>query len=448
MRRVIRACLCTAAAVTCAVTARQAPAAAQTPVAAQTPAAAAQAPGSEITVYHATYGPGDQVWEKFGHNAIWIRDASTGSTISYNYGFFAFDQPGFVPRLMKGDMLYWMDARSADDELAIYSYYDREILLQQLNLTPAQRHALREFLEWNWLPENRHYLYDYFRDNCSTRVRDAFDRVLGGAISEALIGVPTGTTYRSHSLRLTGENLPTYAGLLLGLGSPTDRPIDAWQEGFIPMELARHLRSVQVTSADGRTEPLVERETVLYEARRAPPLEAAPDRTVPFLLTGLLIGAGLVALGHAGRRGRRSTFGLALLLSLWGVFTGFFGLILMLLWTATSHVDSYANLNLLHVNPLGFLLAVAAPLALLQRTTGRAWRTARFAWPAAVTLALLSAVGLLLQLMPGVYQVNGPVAALALPVHIAVVLALYRNIRREPSSEEDTGAAIELSAAA
>lgn len=409
---------------------------------------AATQPGAQLTVYHAIYGPGDSVWEKFGHNAIWIHDGATGTTSSYNYGMFDFQQPGFVPRLMRGDMLYQIGVRDANEEVAIYSYYDRAITVQELNLTPLQRHLLREFLDWNWLPENRDYLYDYFRDNCSTRVRDALDQALGGAISQQLRGVPTGTTFRSHSLRLTAESLPTWTGLVLGLGSPTDRPIDAWDEGFIPMELGRHLHAVQVAGPDGTMEPLVINERVLYQARRAEPLQASPNRTVWFLLAGVLVGAGLAGLGYAARRGRRSALGLALAFTLWGVTNGFFGIILLLLWTTTNHIDSYDNLNLLHVNPIALLLAVAAPLAVLRRTTGRQHRFARFAWPTAVTLAALSLAGILLQLMPGVHQVNGPIAALALPIHAGAVLALYQAFPRTVSPAEDSKRVIRLPEAA
>jgi hypothetical protein len=404
----------------------------------------AQDAGDQLTVYLATYGPGDAVWEKFGHNAIWIHDATTGTTASYNYGMFAFDQPGFIPRLMRGDMLYSMGVREADEEIAIYSYFDRDVVLQRLNLAPSQRHALREFLEWNWLPENREYLYDYFRDNCSTRLRDALDLALGGALSRSLRGVPTGQTYRSHSLRLTAGSLPTYAGLLLGLGSPTDVPIDAWAEGFIPMELAAHIRGVEVADGDRRVLPLVAEERVVYQSRRPLPATAPPDRTLGFLLVGVLLGGALAGLGYAARRGRRSALGLAMALTIWGVLTGFFGLILALLWAATNHIDSYANLNLMHVSPIGFIIAVAGPLAVLRRTTGRSWRLARLAWPVAVTAAALSASGLAMQFLPGVHQVNGPIAALLLPVHIGAVLALYHAIPRIASPEEDSGATMEL----
>jgi hypothetical protein len=438
-----------------AAVAAQAPAAAQPDTTADTTSQGARymlpagpRSGEELTVYHAVFGQGDAVWEKFGHNAIWIHDSSTGSTISYNYGMFSFDQAGFVPRLMRGDMLYWMDARNADEELAAYSYFNRTVTVQRLNLTAAQRHGLREFLEWNWLPDNREYLYDYFRDNCSTRVRDAFDRALGGAISGGLTGVPTGTTYRWHSLRLTAASLPTTTGLLLGLGPPTDEPIDAWEESFIPMELMRHLRTLQVPDGAGGMRPLVAEERVLFQSTREPEEEAPPARTAGYLLVGLLAGAALGGLGHLARRGRRAAFGLAVAITGWGIVTGFFGVILALLWATTNHVYSYGNLNLLQVNPLGFLLAVAVPLALLRRTTGRFHATSRLAWPAALTLAALSLLGVLLNLLPGVGQVNWPIIALLLPIHLGVVLALYQAAPPPPSSGEDASAQIRLPAAA
>jgi hypothetical protein len=404
----------------------------------------AAAAGAQLTVYHAVFGPGEQVWEKFGHNAIWIHDAASGSAVSYNYGMFSFDQIGFVPRLMRGDMLYSMGVRDADEELAVYAYYDRSVTVQRLNLTPEQRFAMREFLEWNWLEENRDYIYDYFRDNCSTRVRDVIDLALGGALSRTLIGTPTGTTFRWHSLRLTAGSTPTVAGLMLGLGPPTDEPIDAWEESFIPMQLMHHLRSVRVVDESGDSVPLVAEERVLYAAGR--PAEAAEPQgyTLVFLLAGLLGGGGFALLGRLARRSRRGAFALAASFSVWGVVTGFFGLILFLLWAATNHVYSYQNLNLLQVNPLGFLLAVAAPLAVIRRITGRGRAVERLAWPAAVSLAFLSAAGLLLHILPVPHQENGAIIALLLPIHVGSVLALYQTLPRGLSPAEDGPADLRL----
>ncbi|HEX6309329.1 MAG TPA: DUF4105 domain-containing protein [Longimicrobiales bacterium] len=408
-------------------------------------AQAPREPGSELTVFLATMGPGDAVWEKFGHNAIWIRDAVTRTTIAYNYGMFDFRQERFIPRLVAGDMLYSMGVDEAEQQLAAYSYYNRSVTLQRLDLTAAQRHSLREFLEWNWLPENREYPYDPFRDNCSTRVRDALDRALGGALRNALGGRPTGTTYRSHSLRLTAAAPATYAGLLLALGLPTDEPIDAWEESFIPMELARHLRSIRLATETGDTRPLVAEETVAFAADRADPLASPPDRFLHFLLAGLAFAGTLLLLTRRARTGRFARASLGLAIFFWALTTGFFGVLLALLWLFTDHTAAYPNTNLLQVNPLGLLLAAAAPLAVVG---SRLSRVARVAWPTALVLLALSLLGAVLYAVPSLRQESGALIAFVLPVHAAVVMALYRFRHRPASPGADADPRVAAAAAA
>lgn len=243
---------------------------------AQEPAPESAEPGSELTVYLMTIGQGDAVWERFGHNAIWVHDAARGTDVAYNYGIFVFG-PGFYSRFLRGDMMYRMEPMDGPASLRHYTESNRSVWLQELNLTPAQRLKLLDFLEWNARDENKFYAYDYFRDNCSTRVRDALDLALDGGLHEATTGKPTGTTYRSHSLRLTSPQIATSTGLLLGLGALADRPIDAWEESFIPMRLMDHVRDMRVERPDGTSEPLVRSERLLFQATRS----AEPDRPPP-----------------------------------------------------------------------------------------------------------------------------------------------------------------------
>jgi hypothetical protein len=378
-----------------------------------------------------TIGQGDAIWEKFGHNAIWIRDRERGVDVAYNYGMFAFDEPGYLGRFLRGDMLYWMLPLDAVRSAEEYANANRSVWLQELNLTPAQRVRLRDFVEWNARPENRTYLYDYYRDNCSTRVRDAIDMALGGALRAATEDVPTGTTYRSHSLRLTASEIAAYTGLLLGLGPLVDHPLDAWEESFIPMQLREHVRRVRVTGPDGAEAPLVLSEQTLFEATRADPPARAPDRTPLYLAFSTVIAGAMLLAWRFGRGGSRVGWVFLVLALLWSLTAGLFGSILAALWAFTNHVAAHRNENLFQVNPFSLALAVALALALIRPSARRA-----AAWLALV-VAGISLVGLAIQVLPGLDQVNGGIIALALPLHLAVALGLASSLRRQPSPKED-----------
>src|SRR3982751_3430974 len=173
--------------------------------------AAPAEPGSELTITLLTMGVGEQVWEQFGHNALWFhvdRPVSIGGAVDvvYNWGIFDSSQPHFIPHFLQGRMLYSMGGYPYEQTLIEYKERDRAVWAQELDLTNAQKVALRDFVIWNSRPENANYRYDYYLDNCSTRVRDAIDRVLGGQIKAQLDPKLTATTFRWHTRRLTRGN--------------------------------------------------------------------------------------------------------------------------------------------------------------------------------------------------------------------------------------------------
>jgi hypothetical protein len=391
----------------------------------------AEAPrGSELRVYLMTMGPGSAVWERFGHNAIWIDDPSVPDT-AYNYGLFDFRQENFLLRFIRGQMWYWMAGFPAEPYVQTYVRDNRSVWLQELNLSPRARLELREFLRWNERPENRFYHYDYYRDNCSTRVRDALDRVIGGAIEAQTASRPTGTTYRFHTQRLTANDPLVFTGLLLALGQQVDRPISAWEEMFLPLALRDHVRQVTVTGPDGTRAPLVASERTLFESTASPPPVAPPSWLQWYLLVGTAIGALAAALGGLSPRRAAGRLGLGVAAVLWGLVAGIAGLVLAGLWAFTDHVMAYRNENLLQVNPLMLGLAVLVPLALAG--SGRA---ARCAAALALLLAGLSLLGLVLQALPGFDQVNGQVIALALPIHLGFALGLRHALACHPERSE------------
>ena len=385
-------------------------------------------PGSNLTVYLLTMGPGDQVWEKFGHNAIWIHDELTGTDSAYHWGLFDFADKDFVPRFVQGRMRYAMGAFGLDETLQQYRLANRAVWSQKLNLAPAERQRLQDFVKWNMRPENRYYRYDYFRDNCSTRVRDAIDAALGGAVKRASAGVKTSTTYRFHTSRLTQDDWPVFTGTMMGLGQPTDRPIDAWEEMFLPVRMMDRFRSLRIPTAMGN-QPLIGEEAVVVQATR--PVEESAVRRGPlgYLVIALIIVAFGAALWFVGFK--RGALTLALI---WSLVAGIAGSLLTGLWGFTDHLYSYRNENVLQLNPISLVVAAALFGFLLRRRSRRSEPPSRWAMAAVGFAAALSVAGFVFQILPAFDQVNADVIALALPLHLAVAAMVLGLSARSSSS--------------
>ncbi|MEO6527963.1 MAG: DUF4105 domain-containing protein [Gemmatimonadaceae bacterium] len=377
-------------------------------------------PGSELDVTLITFGLGQQVFERFGHNAIWLHDNVRGIDVAYDWGRFDFEQPGFLRRFLTGDTRYWMQASEAGAMLEAYQQIGRPITLQRLNLTPAQKAALREFLRWNALEENKYYRYDYYLDNCSTRLRDALDRVLGGAIHAATDSVRTSLSYRRESVRLTDGDRPIQAGIDIALGRPADAPLTDWESFFIPMRLRDRLREITVLGADGARVPLVSDERFIKPLPGSPVVEereTSPRLVWRLSVVGVVLAVLLVGLRIMAISRRGAAWGLALFAMAWSLVCGLVGVILTLAWTATQHVFWARNENLLQLSPLSLAMVVLIPIALLREHHQRIARLT------AVAVLAIATLGLLLSLLPG-GQENRAIVALFFPVHLALAWAL------------------------
>ena len=380
------------------------------PLAAQGPAT----PGDSLEVALLTFGPGEEVWEKFGHNAIVIFDRATGEATAYDYGRFDFRQENFILRFVQGRMWYSMGESPAQRVIDVYTRYDRSSWLQELVMTPAQKASLRDFLVWNYAEPNRNYFYDYYRDNCSTRVRDALDRALGGALKSRFDTVPTGTTYRWHTARLTSGSPLLYIGLMLGLGHPTDRPISEWEEMFLPVHLMDALATVTVPDSTGRRVPLVRAGQAIHTSTRYPEPAAPRSLVLAFLVVGVLLGSLLWITGRSDTRAGHLMFGT--LGTLWSLVAGLGGVVLLGLWVLTDHVAARGNASVLLLSPLSLVLAVLLPLAVRGRPGA-----ARAALGTALLVAAIAGLAILTMAWPGLRQPNPELLALILPLHAGVL---------------------------
>ncbi len=368
-----------------------------------------------ITVRVITFGPGDHPFFKFGHNAIWIHDERGHKDPVYNFGTFYFDSPWLIVDFLKGRFVYWLSVEDIRSTIYEYKSDNRSVFAQELNLTDAEAQALADALEENAKPANAAYKYDYYRDNCSTRVRDAIDRAAGGALRQASLD-PSSMTFRDHTLRLTADIWWEYAGLDILLSNPIDKPIDKWQEMFLPGELQEGLRHVRLANGT----PLVKSERLLVASTKPPQLEKPPQRTFWFFLVGALSALLLLlAARHAPRLH-------GLLVALLAGITGLLGTIFTLIWFFTNHDFSWHNENILQCAPWALGLVISGFYLALGKPAPRALLLARAGLAA-------SALGVVLKVLPWFDQGNWRDIALFLPLWIGLERSLSRSPgRRQP----------------
>ena len=386
-----------------------------------------QAPtsGTDLDVSLITFGPGLEVWERFGHNAILINDRTTKKSLLYNYGIFDFDQKDFFLNFARGHMTYRMAVGDPNEELPYYVEEGRWIVQQELAMTPSQKAKLANFLDWNVRPENQQYRYNYFESNCSTKTRDALDVAADGAIHQQTISPSRGFTYRMDVMRLMRPEPLLMIGMDAGLGPYADRRLTYWDESFLPTELMRHLRDVFVVDpTTGERHSLVARETRLNDSHIPEPNETPPNGLWGALAAGIALALLILALAraHASALARATFATLAVVVEL---VLGLGGLVLLGLWLLTEHTSAWRNENLFLLDPLCLLLIPVWIGAYRQR-----WSPSPFARYATLIVALIAGFAWFAKVFPWFIQDNRFWIALLLPIHAAFALAVWMRTRR------------------
>ncbi len=323
-------------------------------------------------------------------------------------------------------MMYMSGVSDLRHFLASYEVANRKVWAQRLDLTPDQLLHLRQLLDSSVAPENRTYRYDYFRNNCSTRIRDILDEVLDGQLQEATDKGPADATWRTHTRRLTApttlNGIVGYLGIQLLLGPKGDEETTAWQEAWVPMKLREDVASLQIIGPDGLPASLEASVGLWSDSDREPEVDSPPTRGPWFLLAGVLL-AMLMWLGakgaSAGRRGH-GVLGAAAGAG-WGLLTGLLGL-LFLAVHFTDHEFMYWNQNVLIFSPLGLALVLLIPRAYLRGASSAGLRR--------VTGATLGLLGLavLLWILPWTRQGNGDWLLFGLPVYGSLWWVAHRML--------------------
>ncbi len=371
--------------------------------------------GPNAEVLLVTIGPGALVWERFGHNGLWIRDPENGIDAVYHWGLFDFQSDNFWPKFLQGYMDYSIGRIDSPSFFQFNMQSDRDIWLQEINLDADQKNALLILLEKNDSEGNRIYRYDYYLDNCSTRARDALDQVLRGVIKKASVDEGSGKTFRSNTRRLL-QGIPlAYFGIHLGLGHPADDEISIWKDMFTPMSLRRHLNTIKLP--DGQ--PLVRSDKFIFNSTKIKEPEAIKSYLSFYLPLSASFGVFLAFLGYLMIVKRRlACVLLALFGMFWSLVSGLLGTIILIVWFLTEHRFGHLNENILQFNPLSLVL-LGYLLILLIRG-----RLPQMGIKLLYTVAGFSFLGFVMQVIPVFDQVNGELIALALPAHLGLLWAI------------------------
>ena len=388
------------------------------------PGAVAQTPPDEPIVSILTFGPGPMVFERFGHNAIRVQIPSRGIDYWFDWGNFSFDDPAFIQRFIFGDTRYWMEGKQALPLIDIYARReDRTVTEQTLRLSPAQSGRLLAAIDAQDTDANRFYRYDYFVDNCATRVRDAIDDAVGGQLRPQMQATtPHGYRWQMRRLVPVGAENEVLSTLMdFAAGPRADRRLTDWETAFLPMEFSRQLDALTVTGDAGGRVPLVSARRVWNTTTSPGNFEPTSARSPAIATTaiGVALAAAMIALARVWRPG------FIALAALWETFAALGALFFTAVIGFTQHWVVAWNVNVLHFSPIAFALIIALLF-------GRSRRRLRWAAPTAVALSAIaagaSAIGLTI-------QHTLPAIGLALPLHAAV----YFGLRARSSPPVSTG---------
>ncbi|GEQ86793.1 membrane protein [Patiriisocius marinistellae] len=295
-----------------------------------------------------TLGPGDNLNDSFGHNAFRFTDAINNIDVVYDYGRFDFDTPNFYIKFARGKLPYALGRAPYTPFIEHYENQERTIKEQVLDLTTEEAITLFEYLENNYLPMNRNYKYDFFYDNCATKMRDVLVEVLGSKLKFSDSYVLETKTFRTLIQERLNTNTWGSLGIDVALGAVIDRQATPWEHQFLPAFVHKAISEASITES-GVEKPLVKKSITIYNA--------VPKENTNFFFTSPLFIFSLIAIFicYITYRDFNKSNRTRWLDSVLFFVTGLVGFLLIPLWFGTDHTATANNYNLLWAVPLNLL---------------------------------------------------------------------------------------------
>ena len=292
---------------------------------------------SEISIV--TAGPGEELYEKFGHSAIRIKDPLLKLDLIYNYGVFDFNAPNFYTNFAEGTMYYILARYDFKYFLESYKRDKRWLKQQVLNLNQVEKQQFFNYLENNVLPENATYLYDPFFDNCATKLRDVTNVILNGTVVLNSEKIPNNKTLRALMNQEIYWNTWGNFGINLIAGTILDIKRNQLAYTYLPDYIFKTFKNGKIKK-QGQLKDLVKREDSLLKFESA---SSSPSLFSPFIVFTFLLLIVLFITFKDVKNNKRTAY----LDFIIFFITGLMGLILAYLWLFSSHKTAPNNFNVL-----------------------------------------------------------------------------------------------------
>lgn len=337
-----------------------------------------------IEVSLLTCTPGKDMYAKFGHTALRVRDYTVNKDIVFNYGCFDYNANNFVLKFLLGQTDYLLDAEEFEFLKYRYGMLGNGVSEQTLNLSQEEANRLLILLLENLRPENQEYRYNWLYDNCTERARDMIEKAVNGRIEYAKVTNPDITV--REMLHHCLETSPWVAfGIDLILGSEIDHKVTDRIMMFLPDVLKRESDGAHIIRQDGTQVEYISGRSIVLDDTNKP--EQAYTVGSPLFVFSLLL-LFTMALFAYELRNRRYVMWLDITMH---TCQGLAGLLVAFLFFFSEHPAVDSNWLVIILNPLP--LFYAGWLIYCHRTNRRNW-------VAYVNLAVLSAFLVTMTLCP------------------------------------------------
>lgn len=316
---------------------------------------------NDTVAYLITCGPGTETYSIYGHSALRIVIKDQQTDVVYNWGVFDFNTKNFAWKFAKGRLDYMLIAEPPKGFLQEYFFEKRYVYSQKINIDPAETRKLVALINENLRPENVKYRYDFFYDDCSTRIRDLLEKSVGEKLKYPPPETGKIPTFRDMVARYQNPYPWLRFGVDLIMGSTSDKKARFRDRMFLPIDLREGLSKLTVQRS-GKRIPLLQNPEVLVDFD-APVIKQSFLIAPPFVFTMVivlvLILAGLIKSKKIIRIIDIVIYSVFSLLSILMIFFNFF----------TDHLQMKWNLNIIWLNPFIILCLVM----LILKKEGTLW---------------------------------------------------------------------------